>query len=61
MAENKGMSEYTKWWIAHPWHVTEGMPVPPDCDCKCCKEEKEAASANRQAMPKVPKGMQATI
>ena len=34
----KGMAEYTKWWIAHPWHVTEGMPTPPDCDCEYCQE-----------------------
>ena len=36
MASDKGMVEYTKWWIAHPWHVTKGMPVPPDCDCRYC-------------------------
>ncbi len=32
-----GMIEYTRWWIAHPWHVTKGMTVPFNCDCGCQK------------------------
>lgn len=32
-----GMVAYTQWWIAHPWHVTKGMKVPPDCDCDGCQ------------------------
>lgn len=34
----KGMTAYTKWWIAHPWHVTgtpESGKVPANCDCGC--------------------------
>ncbi len=34
------MSEYTRWWIAHPWHVTKGMKVPKDCDCRGCVEKR---------------------
>ena len=33
------MTEYTRWWIAHPWHVTgtpESGKVPPDCGCQRC-------------------------
>ena len=33
------MTAYTKWWIAHPWHVSgtpESGKVPPDCDCEYC-------------------------
>jgi hypothetical protein len=29
---------YTKWWIAHPWHVSgweAGQRLPVDCDCGC--------------------------
>lgn len=36
-----GMVAYTRWCIAHPWHVT-GTPetgnVPDDCDCVGCTE-----------------------
>jgi hypothetical protein len=38
---NRGMTEYTKWWLAHPWHVTKGMKVPAGCDCKWCTEERD--------------------
>ncbi len=41
--QQAGMVAYTKWWIAHPWHVTKGMDVPPDCDCgysSCPAQEK---------------------
>ena len=34
------MTAYTRWWIAHPWHVTgtkESGEVPNDCDCGCQK------------------------
>jgi len=34
------MTDYTRWWIAHPWHVTgtkESGKVPKDCDCGCQK------------------------
>ncbi len=44
MPDNKGMTAYTEWWIAHPWHTTEGMPVPNDCDCEWCEEERQKAS-----------------
>ena len=37
---DEGMTAYTKWWLAHPWHVTKGMPVPPDCDCETCVEKR---------------------
>ena len=38
------MTEYTRWWIAHPWHVTgtpESGKVPPDCDCQRCEERRQ--------------------
>ena len=38
MREGAGMSEYTRWWLAHPWHVSgtlESGKVPADCDCGC--------------------------
>ena len=35
------MTAYTKWWLVHPWHVTEGMPVPLDCNCEFCEEKRE--------------------
>ena len=47
---NSGMTEYTKWWIAHPWHTTKGMPVPPDCDCEYCVNKR-----NKKVKQKVRK------
>ena len=41
----KHMETYTQWWIAHPWHVTKGMAVPPDCDCEYCRERRDKAAA----------------
>jgi hypothetical protein len=38
------MRKYTKWWIAHPWHVSgtpESGNVPLDCDCGHCTELRE--------------------
>lgn len=34
-----GDNGWTKWWIAHPWHVTKGARVPKTCDCGCQKKE----------------------
>jgi hypothetical protein len=36
--QQRGMTAYTQWWIAHPWHVTgtlESGQVPADCNCGC--------------------------
>ena len=39
---NKGMTAYTRWAVAHPWHVTGfDMPIVPDCDCEWCTEERK--------------------
>lgn len=48
--KQRGMVEYTKWWIAHPWHVTgtpESGRVPPDCDCTGCTEERAEDSEHK--------------
>ena len=40
----EGMTDYTRWWIIHPWHVTgtkESGKVPPDCDCDTCTKNCE--------------------
>lgn len=39
----EGMTAYTKWWLAHPWHTTKGAVVPPDCDCEYCVEKRAEA------------------
>ena len=42
---NEGMNAYTRWWIAHPWHVSstsESGKVPPDCDCEWCESNRQA-------------------
>ena len=39
-----GMAAYTKWAVAHPWHITgtiESGKVPADCDCESCAEHDE--------------------
>ncbi len=41
------MTEYTRWWLAHPWHVTKGMAVPEDCDCDGCKARRLKASEGK--------------
>ena len=43
----QGMSAYTRWWIAHPWHITgtaESGKVPADCDCTYCERRRKGVS-----------------
>ena len=39
--DGMSMTTYTQWWIAHPWHVSKGAVVPPDCDCEYCQERRD--------------------
>ena len=39
------MTEYTKWWIKYPWHVTTRMEVPEDCKCGYCQEKEKQGTS----------------